>query len=89
MFCRNSLKLRINVHPVMQKARVVEPKLNVALLTAMRVAWGTLMDRDRKKISSPGGSHQSRAKNLQNFKIYLAINNRVNEIAKIVSFARS
>ena len=26
MFCRNSLKLRITVQPVMQKARVVEPK---------------------------------------------------------------
>ena len=26
MFCRNSLKLRITVQPVMQKAMVVEPK---------------------------------------------------------------
>ena len=27
MFCRNSLKLRITVQPVMQKARVVQPKI--------------------------------------------------------------
>ena len=26
MFCQNLLKLRITVQPVMQKARVVEPK---------------------------------------------------------------
>ena len=42
MFCRNSLKLRKTVKPVIQKARVVEPKkLNLALLTSMRAVWGS------------------------------------------------
>ena len=37
MFYRNSLKLRIAVQPVMQKARMVEQKINITLLIASGV----------------------------------------------------
>ena len=40
MFCRNWLKLRITVQPVMQKARVVEPKTQRSFVDSHETSVG-------------------------------------------------
>ena len=42
VFCWNLLKLRITVQPVMQKARMVEPKTQCSFVDTMRAVWGSL-----------------------------------------------
>ena len=42
MFCRNSLKLRITFQPVMQKAMVVEPKIQRSnFVDSHETMWGS------------------------------------------------
>ena len=41
MFCRNWLKLRITFQPVMQKARVVEPKAQHNFVDSRETMWGS------------------------------------------------
>ena len=43
MFCRNLLKLRITVQPVMQKARVVEPKTQCSFVDSHESSVGELV----------------------------------------------
>ena len=43
MFCRNWLKLRITVQPVMQKARVVEPKTQCRFVVSHESSVGELV----------------------------------------------
>ena len=43
MFCRNSLKLRITIQPVMQKARVVEPKTQHSFVESHESSVGELV----------------------------------------------
>ena len=43
MFCRNSLKLRIIVQPIMQKARVVEPKTQCSFFDSYKSSVGVLV----------------------------------------------
>ena len=43
MFCRNWLKLRITVQPVMQKARVVEPKTEHRFVNSHESSVGELV----------------------------------------------
>ena len=43
MFCRNLLKLRITVQPVMQKARVVEPKTQCSFVDSHESRVGELV----------------------------------------------
>ena len=40
MFCRNSLKLRTTVQPVIQKARVVEPKTQCSFVDSYKSSVG-------------------------------------------------
>ena len=44
MFCRNWLKLRITFQPVMQKARVVEPKTQHSFVDNCETMWGSQSD---------------------------------------------
>ena len=39
MFCRNWLKLRITFQPLMQKARVVEPKTQASFADSHETMW--------------------------------------------------
>ena len=41
MFCRNWLKLRITFQPVMQKARVVEPKTQCSFFDSYETMGGS------------------------------------------------
>ena len=41
MFCRNWLKLRITFQPLMQKARVVEPKTQRSFVDSRETMWGS------------------------------------------------
>ena len=41
MFCQNWLKLRITFQPVMQKARVVEPKTQRSFVDSRETMWGS------------------------------------------------
>ena len=41
MFCQNWLKLRITFQPVMQKARVVEPKTQRSFVDSREKMWGS------------------------------------------------
>ena len=41
MFCLNWLKLRITFQPVMQKARVVEPKPQHSFVNSCETMWGS------------------------------------------------
>ena len=41
MFCRNWLKLRIIFQPVMQKAKVVEPKTQRSFVYSHETMWGS------------------------------------------------
>ena len=43
MFCRNSLKLRITVQPVMQKTRVVETKTQCSFVDSHESSVGELV----------------------------------------------
>ena len=41
MFCRNWLKLKITFQPVMQKAKVVEPKNQHYFVDSHETMWGS------------------------------------------------
>ena len=41
VFCRNWLKLRITFQPLMQKARVVEPKTHGSFVDSHETMWGS------------------------------------------------
>ena len=41
VFCQNWLKLRITSRPVMQKARVVEPKTRRSFIDSCETMWGS------------------------------------------------
>ena len=43
MFCRNLLKLKITVQPVMQKARAVEPKTQCSFVDSHESSVGELV----------------------------------------------